>query len=204
MPKRNATRSNLKKQTVKKQTNRQASTQAATNHAARADLAATGRTAHTERGSTLVTHAIGAIPILQRLLKRMRLHDFLQQHLPPEDKRTKVATPRVLLLLLDNLLVSREPVYGVAEWAREFDPRLFDLQPQHIEQLNDDRVGRCLDRLARALNTNLIMDVVRHVVQEFDLRLDELPCDSVMGTRRRCRSAASIPKRAWRSCWLAC
>lgn len=82
MPKRNAKRS-----TVKKQTNRQASEQAATNHAARSDNAATGRTANTQRGTTLVTHAVGAIPILQRLLRRLRLHDFLQQHLPPEDKR---------------------------------------------------------------------------------------------------------------------
>ena len=82
------------------------------------------------------------------------------------------------MLLLNNLLVSREPVYGVAEWAREFDPELFDLQPQHIKQLNDDRDGRCLDHMARTLNTNLIMDVVRHVVQEFDLSLDELHNDS--------------------------
>jgi len=173
MPKRNAKRS-----TAKKRTNNKGTEQAATNHAARADNAATGRTSNTQRGTTLVTHAVGAIPILQRLLRRMRLHDFLQQHLPPEDARTKVATPRVILLLLNNLLVSREPVYGVAEWAREFDPELFDLRPRQIEQLNDDRVGRCLDRLFRALNSNLIMDVVRHVVQEFDIRLDELHNDS--------------------------
>ena len=174
MPKRNAKRSAVNEQP---NTNK-AKKPAATNQAARDNQAATGRTASTQRGTTLATHAVGAIPILQQLLRRMRLHDFLQQHLPPEDARTKVATPRVILLLLNNLLVSREPVYGVAEWAREFDPQLFGLQPRHIEQLNDDRVGRCLERMARTLNTNLIMDVVRHVVQEFELRLDELHNDS--------------------------
>ena len=51
----------------------------------------TGRTANTHDGTTLITHSIGALPILQRLLRRMRLNDFLQQHLPPEDGRTKVA-----------------------------------------------------------------------------------------------------------------
>jgi hypothetical protein len=35
-------------------------------------------------------------------------------------------------------------------------------------------VGRCLDRVAAALDTNLMMDVVAHVVAEFDLSLDEL------------------------------
>ena len=158
--------------------NHQATKQSATTSTTQSRHCATGRTANTHDGTTLVTHSIGALPILQRLLRRMRLNDFLQQHLPPEDARTKVATPRVLLLLLNNLLVSREPVYGVAEWAREFDPGLFDLRPEQIKQLNDDRVGRCLERVFRALNTNLIMDVVTHVVREFDISLDELHNDS--------------------------
>ena len=158
--------------------NHQATKQTTTTSTAQPRHSATGRTARTHDGTTLVTHSIGALPILQRLLQRMRLNDFLQQHLPPEDGRTKVAAPRVLLLLLNNLLVSREPVYGVAEWAREFEPGLFDLRPEQIKQLNDDRVGRCLERVFRALNTNLIMDVVTHVVREFDISLDELHNDS--------------------------
>lgn len=158
--------------------NHKATKQTTTTSTTQSRHSATGRTANTHDGTTLVTHSIGALPILQRLLRRMRLNDFLQQHLPPEDRRTKVASPRVILLLLNNLLVSREPVYGVAEWAREFDPGLFDLRPEQIKQLNDDRVGRCLERVFRALNTNLIMDVVTHVVREFDISLDELHNDS--------------------------
>jgi len=158
--------------------NHEATKQSTTPSTTQPRHSATGRTANTHDGTTLVTHSIGALPILQHLLRRMRLNDFLQQHLPPEDARTKVAAPRVILLLLNNLLVSREPVYGVAEWAREFDPGLFDLQPEQIKQLNDDRVGRCLERVFRALNTNLIMDVVTHVVREFDISLDELHNDS--------------------------
>ena len=95
-------------------------------------------------GTSIVTHSIGALPIIDHRLKRMRLQDFLQQHLPPEDKRMKVDTPRVVLLLVKNLLVSREPVYGVAEWARNFAPECFDLWAKDLEHLNDDRVGRCL------------------------------------------------------------
>ena len=127
---------------------------------------------------TILTHSVGALPIINRLLKRMRLTEFLGRHLPPEDKRTKVDTPRVVLLLLRNLLVSREPVYGVAEWACNFGPELFDLWPQDLQHLNDDRVGRCTDRVFTALTTGLIMDVVTHVVQEFDVDLSELHNDS--------------------------
>lgn len=129
-------------------------------------------------GKTILTHSIGALPIINRLLQRMRLAEFLARHLTPEDRRTKVDTPRVVLVLLRNLLVSREPMYGVAEWARNFGPELFDLWPDDIQNLNDDRVGRALQRVFMALSTNLIMDVVTHVVQEFDVALDELHNDS--------------------------
>lgn len=141
-----------------------------------------GQRTYRAHGKMIVTHAVGAMPILNRLLERMQLDEFLRRHLPPEDDRTKVRTPQVVLLVLKNLLVSREPMYGVAEWARRFGPELFDLCPQDIDALNDDRVGRSLDRVFRALETNLILDVVAHVVQEFEVSLDELHNDSTTVT----------------------
>jgi transposase len=137
-----------------------------------------GQRTNVAHGKTILTHSIGALPIINRLLKRMKLQEFLQRHLPPEDNRTKVDTPRVVLLLLRNLLVSREPVYGVAEWARNFAPELFDLWPEDLQHLNDDRVGRCTERVFMALTSGLIMDVVTHVVHEFDVALEELHNDS--------------------------
>ncbi len=137
-----------------------------------------GQRSNSSGGKTILTHSVGALPILNRLLKRMRLQEFLGRHLPPEDNRTKVDTPRVVLLLLRNLLVSREPMYGVAEWACNFGPELFDLWPEDLKHLNDDRVGRCLESVFGALTTGLIMDVVTHVVREFDVCLDELHNDS--------------------------
>ena len=137
-----------------------------------------GQRTNSAHGKTILTHSIGALPIINRLLERMRLQEFLQRHLPGEDNRTKVDTPRVVLLLLKNLLVSREPMYGVAEWACNFGPELFDLWPEDLEHLNDDRVGRCLERVLMTLTTGLIMDVVTHVVHEFAVGLEELHNDS--------------------------
>ena len=137
-----------------------------------------GQRTNSAHGKSIVTHTIGGLPLINRLLKRMRLEEFLHQHLPCEDKRMKVDTSRVVLVLLKNLLISREPVYGVAEWARNFGPELFDLWEDDLQHLNDDRVGRCLDRVFLALDSNLIVDVVTHVVAEFDVRLDELHNDS--------------------------
>ena len=141
-----------------------------------------GQRTYSAKGRHIVTHTVGALPILNRLLERMRLHEFLTRHLPREDARTKIDAPRVVLLVLRNLLVSREPMYGVVEWARNFAPDLFDFWSEDLDHLNDDRVGRSLERVFQALDTNLIMDVVTHVVREFRVRLDELHNDSTTVT----------------------
>jgi hypothetical protein len=106
------------------------------------------------------------------------LTDFLRQYLLPEDRRTRVQTARVVTLLLRNVLVSREPVYGVAELASRYVPDLFQLRPAELEYFNDDRVGRALERVCDLLGSPFLLEFVRHVVQEFDLSLDELHNDS--------------------------
>jgi len=126
---------------------------------------------------TLRSWSVGALPIVNRLLQRMRLAELLEKHLPPDDPRTKVPTTRGLLLLVRNLLLSREPIYGLGEWAELYAPDLLGLHEQDLKHLNDDRIGRCLDRLFDA-GPQLVLDVVRQVVDEFGLQLDELHNDS--------------------------
>lgn len=127
---------------------------------------------------TLQSYAIGAAPIINHLLRRMKLTEILERHLPPEDGRMKVATATGLLLLLRNVLISREPVYGVADWACGYAPDVLGLAESQLSALNDDRLGRCLSGLFARLGPELILDVARHCVHEFGLRLDELHNDS--------------------------
>ena len=75
-----------------------------------------GETAHTA-GRTLTSWRVAALPILDQVLRRLRLGDILRDHLPREDRRCRVATDTGLLVLVKNLLVSREPLYGVGGWA---------------------------------------------------------------------------------------
>ena len=129
-------------------------------------------------GKTLRTYDVGALPIINRILERMRLSDILKQCLPPDDPRTQLATHRGLLVLVRNILIAREPVYGIGQWASSYAPDLFDMWHHDMERLNDDRVGRCLDRLFDALDADLIMKAVRQVIERFHIKLDELHNDS--------------------------
>jgi transposase len=129
-------------------------------------------------GGTLRSYAIGALPILGRFFDRLRLEALLHDHLPREDRRSRIPTATGLLLLLKNLLVSREPLYGLGEWAAGHVPELLGLAPAHLPSLNDDRVGRCLDRLFDADIPSFTLAVVVHAVREFKVDLDELHNDS--------------------------
>lgn len=122
------------------------------------------------------------MPILNHLLRRMRLQEFLDDALPKQDARTKVSPAKTLLVLLRNLLASREPIYGVGEWAARHAPDLLGLGDAEVALLNDDRVGRALDRLFEADVPSLVLAVATHVVKEFDVKLDELHNDSTTVT----------------------
>ena len=103
---------------------------------------------------------------------------ILSEHLPKDDPRTELPTVSALLVLFANLLIAREPVYGVGEWAARFPPDLLGLREEDLARLHDDRLGRCLDRMFDGIGPTLILAVVRHVVREFAVGLDELHNDS--------------------------
>ncbi|TWU05848.1 DUF4277 domain-containing protein [Stieleria varia] len=76
---------------------------------------------------TLQSRTIGALPIINRFIDRLNLHSLLNQFLPWEDGRSKVATSTAILLLVKNILLSREPIYGLAQWAAAYQPELLGL-----------------------------------------------------------------------------
>jgi transposase len=132
--------------------------------------------------ATLTSYRLAALPVLEGVLGRLRLEAFLRDHLPREDRRSRVSTATGLMVLLKNLLISREPLYGIGEWATRHAPESLGLTATQLPSLNDDRVGRCLDRLFDADIPSLTLAVVVHAVREFAVNLDELHNDSTTVT----------------------
>src|SRR3954464_13953530 len=140
-----------------------------------------GETARAAR-RTLTSFRVAALPVLDRFLRQLRLDEFLRDHLPAEDRRARVPTATALMVLLKNLLISREPLYGIGEWAARHAPELLGLTPTQLPALNDDRVGRSLDRLFDADIPSLTLAVAAHAVGAFGVDLDELHNDSTTVT----------------------
>jgi transposase len=135
----------------------------------------------TAGAQALTSYNVGALPILHRVIARARLRDHLQDFIV-EDKRCTVSPVTGTLVLLKNYIVSREPIYGIRDWARQFLPNLLGLSARQVFSLNDDRVGRCLDRLFDADCSGLVLAVTRHVVKEFGIDLSEIHNDSTTVT----------------------
>jgi transposase len=134
---------------------------------------------HAEAGDhNLLSYRVGLLPILNRILERLRLVESFRASLPPKDRRCRIDPAIGLLVLLKNLLMSREPLYGVGEWAARHVPDLLGLSQQQITALNDDRVGRCLDRLFQNDYGSLALTVATHAIAEFGVDLDQLHNDS--------------------------
>jgi transposase len=130
-------------------------------------------------GVNLTTTQVSSLPLVNEILERMRLSHFLEVYLP---RRPRVPSVDGALLLVRNILLSREPVYGVGDWAQQFAPDLLGLTEGQVASLNDDRVGRCLDKVFVSDYGSMVLALVSHVVKGFDVDLDELHNDSTTVT----------------------
>jgi len=127
---------------------------------------------------TLTTQRLGPLPLISHFLCRLDLDTRLERFVPTTDPRVRVPYAKALGVLLRSILVEREPIYRQQETVSGFAPQCFGIEPEQAEALNDDAIGRALDRLFDADRAALLTDVVVAAVREFDVALDELHNDS--------------------------
>ena len=126
----------------------------------------------------LISHTLGGLPIVNAMLDRLGLPALLAAALPVEDARIKLAPAVAIRLVVTNLVLGREPLYGLGEWAARHDPTLLGLRAAEVGVLNDDRVGRALEALFDADRASLLTAVVLRAVSEFDIETTQLHNDS--------------------------
>ena len=126
----------------------------------------------------LHSQRLGCLPIVNFFLDRMGLAEQLAAYLPTDDPRLRLAPAGVIATVVRNIVAGHRPVYALGEWAAPYDPALLGLAPGEVELLNDDRVGRTLDRLFDADRASLITATVLAVVREFTIETSQLHNDS--------------------------
>ena len=131
---------------------------------------------------TLSSQTLGCLPVLNHFTARMGLDRLLETYLPGDDARLRLAPASVIGVAVRNIVTGHRPVYALAEWAASYQPQLLGLTEGDAAALNDDRVGRMLDRLFDADRASLVTATILGVVGEFDLDLTQLHNDSTTVT----------------------
>jgi transposase len=126
----------------------------------------------------LRSQQLGALPIVDAFLGRIGLRELLERHLAGGDTRVALAAATVIGVIVRNLCVAREPLYGLAEWAARFDCALLGLGAGEALLLNDDRAGRALDQLFDSDRGSLLTALMLGVIAEFHIDCSQLHNDS--------------------------
>jgi hypothetical protein len=131
---------------------------------------------------TLHTQNLGCLPIVNFFLARIGVADHLRTYLPAGDARLRLTPAAVVEVVVRNLVVGHRPLYALGEWAGAYDPGVLGLRAGDAEMLNDDRVGRTLDKLFDADRASLITATVLGVIADFDVATTQLHNDSTTVT----------------------
>jgi transposase len=131
-----------------------------------------------EQRFELSSQTLGALPIVRRFLCRLGLRATLERYLPDGDARVLMGAAEAIGVLIANLCLEREPLYGIGEWAGSFPPGLHGLSADEVELLNDDRVGRALDQLFDSDRASLLTELVLGAISEFRIDCSQLHNDS--------------------------
>ena len=126
----------------------------------------------------LVSHTLGGVPIVNHILDRLGLPRLLDDALDEVDGRTKLAPAAAIRLVITNLVLGREPLYALGEWAARYDPALLGLPEVEAAAVNDDRVGQALDALFDVDRASLLTAVMLAAISEFGIDTARLHNDS--------------------------
>jgi transposase len=121
---------------------------------------------------------LGALPIIDHFVRRIGLDALLDTYVPTADARTKLAPSKSLSVLVRNLVVHREPVYAIGEWAGRYDPSVLGLEESDVGLFNDDRLGRALGLLFDADRASLLTRLVTGAINRFDIDVSQVHNDS--------------------------
>ena len=126
----------------------------------------------------LASQQLGPLPVINHFLARLGVHRLIEEYLPADDRRLKLAPAAVIGVVVRNLVLHREPVYALADWAAPFEPALLGLATDEVELLNDDRVGRMLARLFDADRASLLTRLLLDAIVEFDVDTSRVHTDT--------------------------
>ena len=104
---------------------------------------------HVRYGPASTEQVLGALPVVAAVCRRLDIAGIVDRAAPVRDI-AHATHGQVIAAMIANRLTSPTPMVHLGQWARQFAvAHTLGVQP---EVLNDDRIARALDALARSWN----------------------------------------------------
>jgi len=121
----------------------------------------------------LVVRQVGALPVVVSFAERLGLVEAVDRHCPIRSI-ADYTHGQVVLAMVANRMTHPRPLSNFVDWGDRF--AVADTLGIEPEKLNDDRLGRTLDRLAD--NVDEVLNLIgRRAIERFGIDIGELHWD---------------------------
>src|SRR5947209_10737860 len=117
------------------------------------------------------TQNLGALPVITRYFEQLHLAETIDRLVPWEGD---VPLGTLVEILVANRLLQPKALFRVGQWAQS--AALTDYYGLTTEQLNDDRLGRALERLAEHAGS-IQSALVLKAIERFELDVTQIHYD---------------------------
>ncbi len=135
----------------------------------------------TRTGASLQRHLLGPHLIIRHYLERMNFRGIVRDCLGG-GLHQGLDHAEVLSVLVQNILVSRGPMYRIKEWAQRIEPDALGLTAAQVDGLNDDRLVRSLDALVSERGRSVFFRLALRVIKDFEIQAPRVHFDTTTVT----------------------
>jgi len=120
------------------------------------------------RQSRLNKSVLGADPLIHYYVEKLRICETFRTYVK-SDARLAMPIEAGVCILLHNILTEPLPLYEIGQWLALRDPESLGLGHDDAALLNDDRLGRVLDAVAKSNRKTIFMRLALRMIKIFEL-----------------------------------
>lgn len=118
--------------------------------------------------SRLNKSILGAHPLIHYFLEKLRLNEIFKTYIKTNSRLT-MPIEKGIGVLVHNILTERSPLYEMSDWIIPLDLESLGLCTDDAASLNDDRLGRVLDAVAKSNRKTIFFRIALRMIKLFEL-----------------------------------
>jgi transposase len=119
---------------------------------------------------------VDVLPMVKYHMQELDLYNLLKKYVPKAEQ-CPIEPAQVLCMLTANIICASNPLYQVGEWLTNYMDGAGE-EPLNGSFYNDDRLGRCVDKLFEADRHSLMMELSASAIKVHALETKQIHNDS--------------------------